>query len=662
MSPETCLKIYLVQRRAVDEMNRPLLLFVRFLFPPCVFTLFCAGGAEGIMNKLFIVTPLLFIPLSTSVFAGNSEELPPLTVTATRSQQDSRLVSSTFISRQDIERKQLNSIEQALRGVAGINITNSGGLGKQTSVFMRGTESDHVLVLIDGVRIGSATSGNAAWQNIPISQIDSIEVIRGPKSSLYGADAIGGVIHIHTRNAGASLPAFSPEISVGVGTYGHYKVGAAVNGKYDKAWYSLSASQEETEGFNAREDLYEPDRDGFENYAAAARLGYQFTDWLTMEGHLLYSAGHNQYDGNFDAFGAPASSSEPHYTDEYTELTYGAKASIQALDFWRIDLAGGESRDESTNYLDGSNSGVFDTHRMSFSALNNFTVAPKHLVSLGYDFQNDKVLSDADYAETERYNHAVFIQYQGVFAQNQIALAYRSDFNQQFGQNSTWNASWGYAFDNGILVSASYGTGFKAPTFNELYYPDFGNDTLNPEKSESYEIGVSGEHDFWHWSINGYLTYIDDLIAYDSSIFAPNNISQARIMGLEAMLGGQVYGFDIQANYSALNPESMDAETYGNILPRRAQQTFRLDIDRQLGDASFGTTLNYEDRRFDDLANTKRIDGFVTWDLRAEYEFYEQFTLQGSVNNILNTQYQTVAGYNTPGVTVFFNVRYAPSL
>jgi len=152
------------------------------------------------------------------------------------------------------------------------------------------------------------------------------------------------------------------------------------------------------------------------------------------------------------------------------------------------------------------------------------------------------------------------------------------------------------------------------------------------------------------------------LIAYDSSIFAPNNISQARIMGLEAMLGGQVYGFDVQANYSALNPESMDAETYGNILPRRAQQTFRLDIDRQSGDASFGTTLNYEDRRFDDLANTKRIDGFVTWDLRAEYEFYEQFTLQGSVNNILNTQYQTVAGYNTPGVTVFFNVRYAPSL
>ncbi|MBW6453425.1 MAG: TonB-dependent receptor, partial [Methyloprofundus sp.] len=352
----------------------------------------------------------------------------------------------------------------------------------------------------------------------------------------------------------------------------------------------------------------------------------------------------------------------PIYVDDFTQLTYGAKANIQVLDFWRMDLVGGESRDESSNFLDGINNGVFDTHRMSFSALNNFTLAPKHFVSLGYDFQHDEVLSNADFDETERNNHAVFIQYQGEYANNQLVLAYRSDFNQQFGQNSTWNASWGYAFDNGILVSASYGTAFKAPTFNELYYPGFGNANLSPEKSASYELGVSGEHDYWRWSLSGYLTYIDDLIAYDSAIFAPNNISQARIMGLEAMLGGQVYGFDVQVNYSVLNPESMDAKTFGNVLPRRAQQVFRLDIDRQLGVASIGSSINVEGRRFDDLNNTNRIDGFVTWDLRAEYQFYEQFTLQGSVNNILNTQYQTTAGYNTPGVTAFFNLRYAPSL
>ena len=354
-------------------MNRPVLLFVRFLFPPCVFTLFCAGGAAEIMKRFFIVSPLLLAPLSASVYADDTLALTPITVTATRSQQDSRLVSSTVITRQDIERKQFNSVEQALRGIAGVNITNSGGLGKATSVFLRGTNSSHVLVLIDGVRVGSATLGTEAWQYLPISEIDSIEIIKGPKSSLYGAGGIGGVINIRTRNISTSASSISPEVSVGVGTYGHYKVAAAVNGKLDKAWYSISASQEESQGFNARNDLYEPDRDSYENYATAARLGYQFTDWLTVSGHLMYSGGQNAYDGNFDAFGAPTTPGEPHYKNNFTQLVYGGKAVIQALDFWRIDLTGGESRDESTNYLNGENNGLFNTHRVSFSALNNFT-------------------------------------------------------------------------------------------------------------------------------------------------------------------------------------------------------------------------------------------------------------------------------------------------
>ncbi|MDC9728891.1 MAG: TonB-dependent receptor, partial [Methyloprofundus sp.] len=286
----------------------------------------------------------------------------------------------------------------------------------------------------------------------------------------------------------------------------------------------------------------------------------------------------------------------------------------------------------------------------------------EHIVSLGYDFLDDSIESSNSYAETSRNNHAVFIQYQGEFMQNQVQLAYRSDHNEQFGQNSTWNASWGYAFNNGILVSASYGTGFKAPTFNELYYPGFGNSQLSPEKSESYEVGVSGEHSQWNWSLNGYLTNIDNMIAYDSSIFLPNNLSKAQIMGIEAVVGGQIYDFDVQLNYNALDPKSKDVATYNNTLARRAQQLFRIDVDRQFGDASIGTTVNFEGRRFDDLQNTRAIDSFVTWDLRAEYQLLEQFTLQGSVKNILNTQYQTASGYNSEGVTVFFNFKYAPQL
>lgn len=305
--------------------------------------------------------------------ADNTLVFSPLTVTATRNQQNSRLVSSTLINRQDIERKQLNSIEQALRGIAGINIVNNGGLGKNTSVFLRGTESDHVLVLIDGVRTGSATTGGAAWQHLPISEIESIEVIRGPKSSLYGADAIGGIIHIHTRNAAGSTSAINPVIAVGGGNYGHYKLEGGVSGAVDRAWYNAHLSYQANEGFNSCAGALnygcftnEPDRDGYQNYSGTLRSGYQFTDWLSLEGHALYSGGETEFDGSFVNEG------------DFAQLVYGGKVTIQALEFWRIELSGGESRDGSTNYLNGVKQSIFDTQCVSFSALNNFSLAAEH--------------------------------------------------------------------------------------------------------------------------------------------------------------------------------------------------------------------------------------------------------------------------------------------
>lgn len=605
------------------------------------------------MKKIVISSTLLFCHLSAS--ADSALTLTPLTVTATRSPITSKAVSTTLIQREDIERLQLQTVEAALSAVAGINISNNGGVGKNTSVFMRGTEADHVLVLIDGIRVGSATSGTAAWQNLPISEIESIEVIRGSKSSLYGADAIGGVIHIHTRNARTATTSIAPVLSAGGGTYGHYKVAAGVSGKVDKAWYNFNMSHEQTEGFNTCQGALdhgcftnEPDRDGYENHAGSLRLGYDFEDWLSLEGHLLYSGGSSDFDGSFVNEG------------EFTQLIYGATAKIKATDYWHIDLSAGESRDESTNFLNGTQRSIFDTQRFSFAAINHLSISDQHLVSVGYDFLDDRVNSDTMFADTSRNNHALFVQYQGHWLQNQFTLAYREDFNEQFGNNGTWNAAWAYVFKNGLAVSASYGTAFKAPTFNELYFPDFGNSDLRPESSETYELGVAGDHELWRWSLNAYLTYIDDMIAYDSTLFAPNNLSKARIMGLEAIVATQFYDFDLQINYSALNPESRDSRTSGNILARRAQQVFRVDIDRVVGDFNFGSSVRVEGRRFDDLNNTRRLAGFAAWDLRAAYQLQDTLNLQVSVKNLLNKQYQTAAGYYTEGTTVFFNLRYTP--
>ena len=598
-----------------------------------------------------------------AVSANEIQELPPLTVTATRTEQSTFLASTTVITREDIERLQVQSIEQALRGVAGINIANQGGLGKTTSIFLRGTESDHVLVLIDGVKVGSVTTGASAFQFIPISEVEQIEVVRGPRSSLYGSEAIGGIIHIHTRRGADSRVKLS--LSAGTGSHDHYRYSAGLSGNIQDSWYNIHASHEQSHGFNACSSgltfgcfADEPDDDGFRNEAGSVRLGHRFSDWLTVEGHALYSDGDTQFDG----------SSLSGNQADFVQQIIGGQIKIKPLDFWTVVLKGGESRDRERDKFNSVDVSHFNSQRISFSAQNDFAITDDHLLTLGYDYLDDRVDSSTAFAVTGRKNQAVFSQYQGNFAQHQIILGVREDFNEQFGNYTTWNAAWGYAFTNGIELSASYGTAFKAPTFNELYFPNFSNPNLDPERSESYEVGVQGSHDWGHWSLNGYLTNINDLIALDST-FIPQNISKARILGLEAIAGTELYGFTLQAQYSLMKPENLaQGSNHGNLLSRRAEQVFRLDIDRHfgpygwVGPIGLGATVIAEGRRFDDLANTRRVAGFVTLDLRAEYEIIEQLVVQAKVNNILDKQYQTVAGFNTDGLNVFFNIKYSPSL
>jgi vitamin B12 transporter len=583
------------------------------------------------------------------------ETLSPVTVTATRTEQKTELVSSTVIKRADIERLQVNSVEEALRGIAGVNIVNNGGFGKQTSVFMRGTNSDHVLVLIDGVRVGSVTTGTTAFQDLPISDIDSIDVVRGAKSSLYGSEAIGGVIHIHTRNGANGT--FKPVLSVSAGSHNHYRYSVGAGGKDEKSWYNVNLTHEQTQGFNSCDSgvkygcfVKELDHDGFNNHSGSLRLGYQFSDRLLFEFNSLYANGYNEFDGS------------AQNQERFSQQVIGGQIRFKATDFWNFTLKAGESRDRSKNKLNGVYKSSFNTARLSLSAQNDVTLAENNILSLGYDYLSDEVKSSTQYVQSKRDNHAGFAQYQGQFAEHQLLLGGRFDHNQQFDNHITWNAAYGYRFWEAFTLSASYATAYKAPTFNQLYYPGFGNARLAPEKSKNYETGIRGKHEWGNWAVNFYQIDIQDLIAFDST-FAPKNISTARIRGMDITANTQLLGFTVQGNLSLLNPENKEkGVNAGKALPRRAEQIFRLDVDKRLHDFSAGASFRAEGRRFDDLANTRRIGGFATLDLRAEYTLLNQLTLQAKVNNILNKQYQTVAGYNSDDLNVFFTLRYTPNL
>jgi vitamin B12 transporter len=614
-----------------------------------------------IENRCLEAALLFFCLPSVRADDAYLSKLETVTVTATRTERsvEESLASVTVIDRDEIERRQAQSVQEVLRGVPGLSIANNGGLGKSTSVFLRGTESGHVLVLIDGVRAGSATTGITAFQDIPIDQIERIEIVRGPRSSLYGSEAIGGVIQIFTRKGGEG---FKPYLSFGAGSHSMYKATGGVSGGNDRAWYSLNGSRLETRGFNACAGrpfslggggcfTRQPDDDGYRNTSGSARAGYRFDNGLEIEGNLLHAEGENEFDGNLQN------------RSTFVQQMVGGRLKYSPFEFWTTSLRAGRTLDESDNFRDRRFSSTFDTQRVNVTWQNDFALAEGHLLTLGLDYYNDQVDSTTDYAVDSRDDKAGFAQYQLTLGGFDAVLGTRVDDNEQFGVYPTGNVALGYGFDNGIRLSASWGKAFKAPTFNELYFPGFGNPMLEPETSESWEVGISGQHWDVAWALNGYHTEIDDMIATvcgQVSCFA-ENLDRARILGLEAQASTRLWGFDIAANLSLIDPENLsEGANNGNRLPRRAQTMFRFDVDRSVGPVRVGTTVYGEGRRFDDVANTQRLAGYVTVDLRASVDLYRGLSLEGRVANLLNKQYQTARFFYQDDLNFFLTVRYAP--
>jgi len=611
------------------------------------------------MSRLSIPAALLLAapalaPLP-SAYAEGVTEIAPVVVTATRTARtlDESLASVTVIDQADIERLQARSVPDLLRGVQGVQVSNSGGPGKVADLYLRGTSADHVLVLIDGVKVGSATTGTTAWQDLPLSQIERIEVVRGPRSSLYGSEAIGGVIQIFTRKGGGAL---TPSLSLGGGSYRSANASGNLSGGGDQGWWRLGASYEDTEGFNACNGVPgvagcftdEPDRDGYHNLSGSARGGYRFGDRGDIDLFWLGTKARSRFDGDF-------------VNDTKTsQQVLGAKGRLRPLDPWALTLSLGQSRDDSDNRLNGAFVTEFDTLRQTASLQSDLTLGAGQILTFGADWQNDRIDSTEDYTEDSRDNVGLFGQAQATLGGHDLSASLRQDDNQQFGTQGTGNAAWGYTFAGGVRLLASYGTAFKAPTFNELYFPFYGNPDLAPEQSRSAELGVSGRLGGLSWSLNGYQTKVDDLIVFGPT-FIPENIDQARIRGLELAVSGAIADWHLDANLTLLDPINETAgPDDGNLLPRRAEQSARLDLDRRIGPWGLGLSLIGFGRRFDDAANTLRLDPYATLDLRAEYELTKAWRVQGRLENLFDADYETAAYYNQPGRGIYLTLRYAP--
>jgi len=613
----------------------------------------------------------LAIALAGTALADSPTNLDPVIVTATRTPtvETAALAAVTVIDRAEIERRQARSVPDLLRGVPGVTLSQNGGAGHVASVSLRGTNSDHVLVLIDGVRIGSATLGTSPLQDIPIEQIERIEVVRGPRSSLYGSEAIGGVIQIFTRHGGGPL---TPRASIGGGSFGTLSASAGISGGGERAWFDLGVNAERTDGINACDGRPTPyagcgvlqnDRDGYHTLGVNVRAGYRFSDRASLDLHLLNAHSRTEFDGSM--YGGNVSRS--------WQQVLGGEFKLRPLTPWTLTLSAGHSWDNYRTYYDDASEGIddrfldgFKTERDSVALQNDLRIALGQVLTLGVDYAKDSVSGTVDYSKDSRDNLGIFGQYQGEFGPTTLTFSLRQDDDEQFGTHATGNAALGYLFENGIQVSASYGTAFKAPSFNDLYYPNYGNPELGPEQSHSLELGLQGELPLgWatlgRWELNLFRTQIDDLIAYDAPTQSAANIESARILGIEASAQARILDWDLNSALTLMDPENRsDNASDGNLLPRRAEQTFQLDLDRQFERWSIGTTLFVSGRRFDDLANSERLDSYSLVDFRAEYAINTALRLQARLENAFDEDYETAYLYNRPGRAFYLTLRYAP--
>ncbi len=617
------------------------------------------------LRQIPVAVAFALAAMSTANAQDRPTDLGEVVVTATRTAVtvDQSLAAVEIIDREQIQRSQARSLPELLRGRAGVNLVNQGGLGKISTLFLRGTESDHTLFLVNGVRIGSATSGLASLQDLPLELIERIEIVRGPRSSLYGSEAIGGVIQVFTRRKRDGV---SPRLRLGAGSHGLREAGAGVDIGGARGWFGIDYTHQSSDGINACRgigapfyagcgmDHPDPDRDGYENNALSLRGGIEITDAWTADAHVLRSEGHNAYDAD-PAWGLPDNS-------DTTQQVVGGKLRYVANDRFTLQLVAGRNLDASDTYLGHAFSDRFQSTRDSATLQGDLNLAAGQLLTLGADWSRDRADVDGPFAtfDADRGNRAGFAQYQGRFGRHDLQAALRHDDNDQFGGHDTGSLAWGMDASHGLRVTASYGSAFKAPTFNELYYPFFGNPDLRPETSRSAELGVVQRREAWHWQLNAFQTAIDDLIVYDPNRFQANNIDSARIRGAELGAGATLAGWELSAQASLLDPRNRSATDFDKLLPRRARRTARVDADRRFGDWRIGASWVGEGARYDNVANSLRLGGYATVDLRAELAFARDWSLQASVRNAFDRDYETAAYYNQPGREFGLTLRWAP--
>ncbi len=598
--------------------------------------------------KKTTLASLVGLLFAVPAYAHDSIYSDDVVVTASRIPQsrEAVLADVSVITAEEIEHAGQSTLVELLQSQPGIEISSNGGTGKTSGIYMRGANTDQLVVLLDGIRIGSPTLGTTAFENIPLAQVERIEIIRGPASSLYGSDAIGGVIQIFTKK-GDDHPRLSAFI--GYGTYNTRKGEASVSGSYGATHYALSASIQDTDGFSAKRSKtgVDADNDPYNNKAVSAHLSQQIAEGHEIGIQLYESAGRNYYDDGQNSYA------------NFIQREISITSQNRFVPNWLSTLRIGEGVDSSDDH------GAFGTvntrgYQKQLTWQNDISV-PLGILTLAYDRLEQRIESDTSYAETKRDNNGFIASYSGKLGNHSLQASLRQDDNSQFGNHTTGGLGYGYQINTSWRTAINFGTAFRAPTLNQLYFPfGFGNPNLRPETSRNIEAGVYFDQGVTHTSLVAYRNKVKDLIDIDRVLFTSININQALLEGITASYATRITDFNIRATVDLQNPEN---ETNHQLLARRAHQHGNLQISHTFNALEIGTEIVASSKRneyeFFSGAVTK-LDGYALVNIYADYKINNDWSINARANNVFDKDYELASGYNTPGANLFVGLRWQP--
>jgi vitamin B12 transporter len=593
--------------------------------------------------------------------AAGEQRMAETVVTATRSaiSVDETLADVAVISQEQIESMApVRSAAELLQRLAGgVQLSSNGGRGAAQSVFLRGTASTQTLLLIDGVRYGSATMAAPVLENLPLEMIERIEVVKGPASALYGSEAIGGVIQVFTKRGADAGKPFLGNASVTAGENGYKAASAGLRGAQNGFDYQIGLNRLVDHGFSATNPkagpyTYNPDRDGFDQTSVNLGLGYALNSDWRVDTNFLQSDGRVHTDSGLG--------SNP-YSDLKTRVAK-LKLTGKVLPNWTTYVSVGQSRDEQKNFGSPYGDSHFNTTQLEYKWDNEIRTMLGTVLA-GAERLEQKVDVSSDYAVTRRSINAVFLGLNGSAGRHSWQGNVRRDDNSQFGGMTTYGLSYGYEFIQGLRAYASHGKSMRAPSFNDLYYVDpsypmyNGNPNLRPEEGRNNEIGLQWNQGIHRAKLLHFDNKVSNLIAFGSTGMT-NLQGETRLKGWSLEYGVNVAGWGVSANYDYLDAKQAD----GRPVLRRAKNQFALNVDKRLGAWKLGGSLLHVSSRKDTDFNTYAtvtLPAYTTMDLYAEYRINPEWSLQARVANVGNKHYETVYGFNQLGRAGYLTLKWA---